>query len=247
MCFSTIETFENTIQYLKDLDEISINEWENHFGLSSLRKLYTDSNMTSVPYFDEVLFSVLNENCEVAVNNYYFKLDFETYKLKVVDFSSSNLKSVNNSSGIIFSFEDEVFEILEGNKKSIAAACASNSTPWATMNGLVNGHTQYRMRYLKAGIYYSLTATIEEMDGITWMQVYFSDQSDCYINPNNRPDYEVLPMQDEGTESAEIKPYSSTRKLVDYSWNVIFGSSSFNSSWVPNNDYYEETASLNCN
>ena len=251
--FKTKETYEDALLVLNNMTNSELDEFEQSLNFKSLRKYYIDNKLDTLPYYDKIFFTILNQENEIIINGNYFKLNFEHGNLIVKKIKDNDLKSYSNADSFIFSLEEDVLEIIENTTdlKSYLddEFCNSYSTNWITMNKLVNGITHYKMGYIKYGIYFTLKAKIEETDGITWM-VVFTKPGELIYQPNYENTWKNADqIRKDGTESAEIVPYSRAKRLLSYNWTCNFGSSSFyvsGSSWVSNNDYYQEVCNIKC-
>lgn len=177
VAFNSIEVYDKTIVDLskeKTLDDLKqINE----NPLSNLKR----SSDLNEELYDDFLLSILNEDKIVQIGQWIIKVDMENEIVSVIsedniDLIKNMVDDVENENIYKFTTEDDVLDLLEeGSKGTINAkqlkgwfcrdpkAIAHRQTIWPPMPYL--GELYVRIRYYKAGIYYSLYLIAEHSGG----------------------------------------------------------------------------------
>jgi hypothetical protein len=248
--FETIDAYTKTIDALSAFDEIGLNRWEKAINFSSLRSNSVVKNSTKlVKEVGPTFSTLLNQNKEIIIDGYYFKLNFEKEKViaRKIDVENCDLTSSFANEERVFSFEDDALKLLsindDDNFKSIMSGCNSNSYGIIIMNQLDNGHAQYGIRYSKFGVYCILVAEIEPTDGIN-IEVWIFTSGNCTwrkcgSSVTNTVGAFTGHKIDDYLQHTIWEGYFAS--LCDYDAYVTFGAKSSSS------DYYTESASLSCN
>lgn len=132
LVFSSESKFE---EYVLQLDEESLNEWENSLEFYSLRSSIIaqndgiDEEDIRFPTESMRFCSVLNQYNIVQVGEWIFKLNFD--KREVWAISEVNKELITNLKKgelvsdkiLVFSFEDDVFDLLDNDEKQLKWGC----------------------------------------------------------------------------------------------------------------------------
>lgn len=250
--FPTTADYENAIEYLADKDIEELAAWNESIGFSSLQQYYKTNEIGEKKReVDEELFaSLLNEDKMIKINGNTIMVDLNEEAVYVLTngetASIEDLynRNIDNESIKVFPTDVDVLDILDGDESSLfqkSSYCDSNSTGWQDAGSCGDGQYEWRMRYFKAGIYYSLTAKYRRSAffgaGCGIMDVRVSDG----FARNKKKTYS-LSGSDSGTINAEVKPYSRTRRLKDYSMTASFDLTNTNS----NGFIYGATYTIDC-
>jgi len=145
-----IIAFADTSVYIKVLTELNelnnekLAEWETSYpGFSSFNKYCLQNGLdTTRKDYDAAFFTVLNENKELIIGNYYFKLNFENRTLAAKPNVGGSLKSTSSEvEEMQFSFDENVIERLSQKSSQLKAVssvlteetCGDNDSYWVTM------------------------------------------------------------------------------------------------------------------
>jgi len=163
LVFETVEDYEKTIDDLIELGDENFHLWEEGLNFTSLRSIKTNDELEEMSFSDPLLASLVNPNAIIEIEGVVYKLSLEEEKVYSIpsEFFEDENSFFNTSNIIEYSIDDEILypEKKENitNNKSI---CQSQNTNWHTWN-CSGGNVQFRNRYFKSGVYFSLVARIE--------------------------------------------------------------------------------------
>jgi len=229
--FPTRVDYEKAIEYLADKDDQALANWNSELNFTSLETFYTVNEIgeKKQEVGDEVFASLLNEDKMIKINGNTIMVDLNEEAVYVLtNGETAPIKdlynrNIDNPAIKVFSTDVDVLDILDGDDSSLfqkASYCDSENTGWNSA-GYCNPKTlEWRMRYFKAGLYYSLTAKYQGNATGCWNKIVnlldgFATNKKKTINFSKDSDESI-------SSTATVRPYSSTRSLKDYSMNCDF-------------------------
>lgn len=161
--FKTEEDYQMCLDYLETIETENYHSFEKFVGFKSLLNDSKYSGQTC-PIEDEKFAVLLNPQMQIIVENYLFTLIHDNEKVKVQSIGKNKkLKSKEINTILEFSYEDDIFAILKGEKqlKSVAYSYCGQENDVHNHADLI--HT--KLDYNKYGIYNSLVVRIWTASG----------------------------------------------------------------------------------
>jgi len=232
LSFPTTEDYENAIEYLHDYDKEALAEWNASIGFSSLQSYYNTNEISEEnrEVAEETFASLLNPDRMIKIGQNIIMVDMaeeSNYVLiggNTAQIKDLKKKSLNNKSIQSYSNEVNVLDILGGDDSSLfqkASYCDSNSTEWVPAGYCNPNILEYRLRYFKAGIYYSLKATYKGNSG-GCQELKLVNLVNGFAE-NRKETITFSPITAIGSgSSVSNKPYSSAKRLKSYSMHCNF-------------------------
>jgi len=229
LSFPTTEDYENAIEYLHNFDKAALAEWNASLGFSSLQSYYNTNEISAEnrEVDEETFASLLNQDKMIKIGQNIIMVDMaeeSTYVLtggNTAQIKDLKKKSLSNESIQSYPNDVNVLDLLDGDDSSLfqkASYCDSYSTGW-TQAGYCNPHIlEWRMRYFKAGIYYSLKAKYQGNSNSCVKKII--NLLDGFAT-NKKKTINFSATTTIGY-SVSLKPYSSTRRLKEYSMHCSF-------------------------
>jgi len=216
-------------EYLSDYDKL--DTWENEVGFKSLRKDFINSNYppnfepdeSELPVPDAILSSLLNPNKIIQITPWIFKFFPDSKSIYALHIDNWNLLPVLNSEGNfndypeinIFTYEDEIFSILEdfNGEGNALFGCEEKGVD---KDDITTGKLEYctkdgdpftyefTIKNEKFGIQKSLWTEIKHRDDNAWNQENDITRYDLYYEGHYKP------------KCRDLKEFL-------YSWNVFNG------------------------
>lgn len=224
LSFNTVEDYDAAIQFIGE-DELNIGTFDDLAGFNSFLAVnnpdFIENNC------DEIFASILSKNAEVIIEGKLFSFDFNSKSINVTN--ADQIASQKSVEIKVYGFDDDVNAIVfendqtESLKKGIDGYCSSNN-PGSVTKYTRWGSVELRMRYLKLGIYYSLTAKIHKtFPDNAYLKVTTWNQYCCW---KNKKESGTNGMSDDCTgtfeNSAKIKPYHKRFRLKKYYFGVEY-------------------------
>lgn len=220
--------FNSAFDYFNNFKYDELKSWHNEVNFKSMLELKTVSQQRNNQEedddeYDELLLSLLNENGAVIIEGKIFKLDFDEKLVYVYNNMDEYYSKLDNE---IYSFDEEVLAIVFGedyDSEARISFCSGQNTNWKTLwSNSPDGKVEYRLRYLNAGIYYSLTATLKKANnGNVYLHVGTSGEN--FARNKKRCNGNNLEVWQQGYQkSRKIRTYYNTRRLQAYRLNAQF-------------------------
>lgn len=216
--FESKSDYELAIASYSAESDSLMSSFETALSFSSMRSVLTREQREAIDVEDDLLAMLLSPSGIIQVGNYIFDIDVANDTVLVYNqlFPSEN--------PLVFSVDDEIFDVLEGNKESGEKGCSAKNK----MKGEDIGFESITCKvvYQKAGIYFSLQSKIKKDHWGGPVDLYLS----CYGGNANRyrknkenityfiPAYSASG----GDHSYNYRPYSGIRKLVNFHFIVYF-------------------------
>jgi hypothetical protein len=164
---------------------------------------------------------LLNSDGLIQIDNYIYKVDpirEKVYALEAINFDETNCNNLMKCA-IVFSTEDNILDIMNGKSSGEMQKTDYCRSKLMGPFDLLNGDIDYSIRYVKLGLYYSLNAKIGCDYGCGTYTVTLN--SNCFWVNKNESEYDITGT-DSGSGSANVRAYSSTRRLTDYRYSATF-------------------------
>jgi hypothetical protein len=236
LVFESEREFQKCIDFLAQLGDENFSKFEEAVGFKSLRQSSAEDIIDS-PIDDELLSTLLNPEMQIIVEHYLLSLDAENEIVKSVFLGENmDLKNANsNLNALEYSFSEDVFAQLKGEAalKSIQGYCSGNEIEYSYPD-FIKANVQYK----NYGIYHRLKARIWNDLGSQYTLYYMRLKTvDSPYNPptvpsgitsrcfwKNKNDQENFDRDFYGYTTWEVdsRPYSSTRRLKGYRFDVDF-------------------------
>jgi hypothetical protein len=231
LVFKTIQDYEMAIEELASIGDDNFAEWENDLSFCSMRSCHTLDELEEIGIFDPLFACLINSDGIIQIENYIYKVDplnNKVFAVKHSDFDINN-NFISSKNICIFSTEDNVLDIMEGNESQNAQKTDYCRSKLMGPFDLIMGQADYSIRYVKLGLYYSLNAQI----GCNYNCATFTVtlNSNCFWVNTKQSQFNITGT-DTGDGSAHVRAYSSTRRLTDYRYSATFETSV--PGWVPN-------------
>ncbi|WP_375578764.1 hypothetical protein ABWH96_17320 [Marivirga tractuosa] len=227
--FDHLEDFHNLISTESEDKLKEISDYNLYNSFISFSERNYNRRFIEEDDEDEIIYSLLNENGVIQIQNKLFQLNFDDETVLVYQ-NEEELELRKPTR--IYSFEEEVLSIefdesYDENDTQRLSYCSSKNSDWIELMSSSQGIVEYRLRYLKLGIYYSVTGKIRKNSrgGAVNMNIetqgfpiFFRNKRSCYGNS-------VSSSAGGYNQSYKIKPYASTRRLKAYNFRVYVSAS----------------------
>ncbi len=157
--FENVDAYDSVINVLAEISSEELMAWERNNNPKSYKAYLLNNNIEPDSIDAPLILSVLlNENAEIIIAKYAFKLDFNNKTLKAVycDDKNPNFESRDVKS---FTFEDDVLAELSLQNFEKCNEGGTNGADATTGNLQITG-TPYRLRaslwYRRVGIYFDM-------------------------------------------------------------------------------------------
>lgn len=223
--FETEDDYQNTIDYLSDMDEEGFLNWENEISFISMRSEFEEDELKKMGVVDNLLATLLNPEGVIRIGENIFKLDIPNETVYTVPASKYTKDFYTEKSVKTYSTEDDVLGILDGTTNALEKGnfCPGNKQKikyWYPPSP--HPKVKCKVVYQRAGIYYSLQAKIKKVNA--WggdVQIGYSTQGSNFWRNKKTSDTFSCSNQGFGHEYT-CRPYSSTRRLKAYRYSVYF-------------------------
>ena len=216
--FQSKSDFELAISSYCNANDSILTSFENILAFPSMRSMLTSDQREAIEIEDDLLATFLSPNGTIQIGNYIFRIDVLNDSVLVFDQSNSY------SSGLpqVFSVDDEIFDVLEGNKGSEEKGCTAKNKE----KGISIDNTKVDMKvvYQKAGIYFSLQSKIKKRTYGGAVELYLSCPTGSSYKRNNDSNTYLISSNNlnGGNHSYHYRPYSGCKKLVNFHFTVGF-------------------------
>ncbi len=227
LVFPDIGNYETAVEFLTSLESEKIPYWEDNLSFVSMRKAFNSEKLAQLGFDDEVLATLVNPDGYIQIGDYLFNINMLNSKVEVVKldkgiFFENDLKSQNH---MTFNTHENIFAILYGDEITLTekSSCDSNNTDWRYLN-TSDGQVQYRVRYYKAGIYFTLRARIEKESGSGgYVDMYMRTWSHWTFARRNSSNCITFAGYEGGSGSSySMRAWSSIYSLSAYKYIVDF-------------------------
>lgn len=236
--FDTRNDYEKAVEQLSSIGDGKLESWENELSFKSMRAQVDSETREENGIVDDVLATLLNPEGKISIDNNIFTIDVLNESVLVTNKdTNSNKKSLTKDR--TFDIDDNVLDILEGKetesnlkfwrrKKRWCRSSKKGAYYWEN-NGT---RIKHKIVFQRAGIYNSLQAKIKKVN--TWggpinislttkgTNFWRNRRSTRYFNDSVGGSRRVY----------NIRPYSSTRRLKDYRFNVEFYAYNAETGWA---------------
>ncbi len=219
LVFKTIQDYEMAIEELASIGDDNFEKWESDLSFCSMRSCYTLDELEQIGIYDPLFACLVNSDGIIQIENYVYKVDplnNKVFAVKHSDFDINN-NFISSKNICVLSTEDNVLDIMEGNESQSAQKTDYCRSKLLGPFTLLNGQIEYSNRYVMLGLYYSLNAQI----GCNYNCGEFTVtlNSNCFWVNTKSSEYDITGTDtDDG--SANVRAYSSTRRLTDYRYSA---------------------------
>lgn len=225
LVLKTVESYESLITKLSTMTASQIDDWENSIGYKSLRNTISQEELLKSGYNDLIFSSLINSDGIIQIENFVFKVDLKNglvYALPEIDFSAETVSFTNTKH--CYSVESNVIGIVFNNENCdlVSKACDSEDTGWYTWS-TSGGAVEYRIRYFKAGIYFTLNAEIQKdhyggaeyiyLETYNGSTSFYRRNSSCYTYTDNDGGY---------NKSYNLRMFQGTLPRTAFRYYVTF-------------------------
>ena len=266
--FETLQAYENAIEYINCALKYDISPLEiwNTLGItynslySEAQKLnpqgvsssidYADEYLVSLGIEDDVLALLLSPTMQVRISNNIFKLDIINETVEVTSVVSTSNAGGNTAQTPtppvvrIISTNDDVLDIVNGiGQQGLKTNHSCRKTH--SVQTFCNDHLEYKLKYTKAGIYFSIVAKIKSTQGRD-LNIYYIDKDadnehkeNWYLKKGNNQN-KVYVKDDEvrtDKQGASSPLYRGFRGLKDFQTYVRFSAGGDNNNCSGDLDY----------
>lgn len=216
--FESKKDYELAIASYSDASDSQMSSFEKVLSFSSMRSNLSTVQREAIEIEDDLLAMFLNPSGIIQVGDFIFEIDVANDTVLVFNQVSPH------KTPLIFSVDDEIFDVLEGNKESGEKGCSAKNK----MHGEDVGVEAITCKvvYQKAGIYFSLQSKIKKDHWGGTLDLYLSclgGSANRYRKNNDNSTY-FIPAYNAGggDHSYHYRPYSGVRKLVNFHFTVGF-------------------------
>ncbi len=248
LVFPDLENYELAIEYLSSLDNRFFPFWEDKISFISMRKGFNEVELAANGFDDEIFASLMNPEGVIQIGEHVFKVNMIEERVDVIN-ANSYTKSTgitNNRNIRSFKTSENVIAILYGNEDTFIekSSCSSNNTGWEYVN-TTDGSVQYRVRYYKAGIYFTLRARMEKESGSGgYVDMYMRTYSDwTFARRNSSNCITFSGHTGGGSKSYSMRAWSSWYSLDAYAYYVDF---TINDSGSNTNSQFSDNIGISC-
>lgn len=218
--FNTKQDYESAINLLSsNTTDSLLSSFENALSFSSMRSSMSESTREAIEIEDDILATLINPVGRVRIGDNIFEID--AYNDSVLVYSADDTKSL-----MVFSTDDEIFDILEGKKDSGEKGCSAKNKVKNIEVGV--SEIDCKVVYQKAGIYFSLQSKISKNNISGGADIYlycegYNGVTNRFIKNKDPQTYLIQSYSTGGNKrSYNYRPYSGTRKLVNFHFKVHF-------------------------
>lgn len=232
LVFDSEEEYQKCIDFLGTIDVEDYNLFEKEIGFNSLLSTSIFANQPC-PIDDEIFATLLNPEMEIIVGHFLFTLNNKEEKVNALFIGEDcDLKSVN-SSVQEFSYDDDVFAILNREKalKSTAGYCGAEDHEDHLYNFIYN-----RIDYNKYGIYNNVVIRLWNSLGSQYTLNYLRiktvdsplDQvpsgitSRCFYKRDGKQNETIYSQTQSNTWEIKKTIWRNTRRLVGFRYDIEF-------------------------
>lgn len=215
--FESKSDYELAISSYTTASDSLMYSFEKTLSFASMRSSLTTDQREAIEIEDDLLAMLLNPSGIIQVGNYIFKIDVVKDIVLVYNQNSISEKP------LVLSVDDDVFDILEGKKDSDAKGCSAKNKVKGEDLGVES--MECKVVYQKAGIYFSLQSKIKKDSWGGTLELYLScgEGTSSYVKNNDNTVYIIPQFNDGGgNHSYHYRPYSGTKKLVNFHFTVGF-------------------------
>lgn len=246
LTFPSVEDYEKAIDYLTQLDNNMLTQWTSLIHFKSIRDSYDNETLETLGFEDELFSSIINPEGIIAIDKYFYLISGgKVYVTLKKDYSGKS--SLKSSKSVVFDVDEDVISILYGDTiDSNTSKCDANNTGWQYFY-LSGGNVKYRLRYYKAGIYFSVRSIMEKNGTGISMEMGIN------TNPNYQKSFKKIKKNNMceiiygntggNSNSYDIRFHSSTHSLIAYNVIVYFTAYDLHN----NGTFLDNTLRIKCN
>lgn len=215
--FQSKNDYESLISAYSAVSDSVLDSFENTLSFSSMRSSLTSDQREAIEIEDDLLAMMLSPSGIVQVGDYVFGIDVVNDTVLVYNQVSPNARP------LVFSVDDDVFDVLEGNKDSGEKGCSAKNKE--TGIDFANTKIGCKVVYQKAGIYFSLQSKIKKHNwgGDVELHLTCLEGTSSYKRNGDSNTYLINECTLYGLDhSYHYRPYSGIKKLVNFHFSVDF-------------------------
>lgn len=215
--FESKTDYELAITTYRNATDSVMSAFEEALAYSSMRSSLTREQREELEIEDDLLAMMLSPTGVIQIGDYKFLIEVCNDKVLVYD------QTLPNPTPLSYSVDDEIFNLLEGNKDSGEKGCSAKNKE----NGIVFANTKIdcKVVYQRAGIYFSLQSKIKKRVWGGDVELHLTCESGTSTYKRNRDEsiYQIAGTTLYGlNHSYNYRPYSGSRKLVNFHFSVHF-------------------------
>ncbi|TVR83813.1 MAG: hypothetical protein EA412_00715 [Chitinophagaceae bacterium] len=228
--FKTLKDYELAIEYLSTIEtsENGLPYWEDEFSFKSMRLTLDESEINANGFDDEIFSSLVSPDGIIVIDNFIFKVDMMNENVKVQSFdpvrknihfkTDEDVKEFSVGENVL----DLVFGIMDNEVDDFATRCSSQNTGWQSLQS-TDGKIEYRVRYYKAGIYFTLRARIKKESGSGgYVDMYMNTRNYWTFFKNSKGCWTYSGSVGGSSSHYSMRPYSRMRSLSAFRYYVEF-------------------------
>ena len=208
--FSSIELYEDVIQFLGKAGDESFDEFEMIMNYYSFKNNNVDKS--KFKFTDPLFFTLLNSNAQIIIEDKIYQVDFAKEVVYELPLSGFNMKKkFDISTAKIHSFSEE---ILGGNYNSNQGKGLFGKDVKADVQGGSPNYETYHIKvcYQAAGLYFSIVGKITN-GTYGGFNVQALTNGTC---TNSKGTYSLNESGSLSSHESSVRPYNSTRQLTSY-------------------------------
>lgn len=212
--FSSIELYEDVIQYLGKAGDENFDEFERVMDYSSYKNNNLDKS--KFKFTDPLFFTLLSSNAEIIIEDKIYQVDFANELVYELPLSSYNMKKTFDiSKAVIHSFDEEILGDNNNPEKGLFGKDVK-----ATVQGGSPNYETYDIKvcYQNSGLYHSIIAKITNgtYGGFNVQVVTTGSRTNSQGTENLNATGSL------SSHESSVRPYNSTRRLTSYNCTGTF-------------------------
>lgn len=216
--FQSKSDYESAISAYSAASDSVLDSFENALSFSSMRSSLTSDQREAIEIEDDLLAMMLSPSGIVQVGDYVFDIDVVNDTVLVYN------QVCPEARPLVFSVDDDIFDVLEGNKEYGEKGCSAKNKLKGEDVGMAS--ITCKVVYQKAGIYFSLQSKIKKDHWGGVLDLYLSclgGDANNYRKKNDNITYFIQEYSVYGGDhSYHYRPYSGIKKLVNFHFIVHF-------------------------
>ncbi|WP_136468952.1 DUF4848 domain-containing protein [Flagellimonas onchidii] len=243
--------YDQALDYLGQMSLQELEAWNNNLGFKSMKTEISESEREENGIYDDLLATLINTKSEIKIGDYILRLDALGEKVYVTTNSKDSKKILNNKDTRIFSTDDNVLDILNGEVDDAISAksryCGKRKLSWNLNFSTTPSKIHAKVVYQKAGFLNSLQSKIEEelgLDGTSKWKMFLKTNGSGNFWRNKKKSGTIGPYQSSIFNKANksYRPYYSSRRLKAYKFSIEFWAQSENDGVLR-----KKTITIDCN